>query len=456
MKQLVLLSVLFCIMALSTRTTAQDTKYNHILFRNIRIFDGINEKLIEGKMLLVTNNKISRIANYIEALKNTQVIDAGGRILIPGLIDAHTHLMITAPPEDVIYKQEQIYVGAVAVKAAKEMLFRGFTTVRDVGGPVSGLKRAIDEGHVVGPRIFPSNAFISQTGGHGDFDPSMSYLSPYFTGTVNKAELFGWVKIADGVSEVQKAAREVLRSGASQLKVMASGSVTGAHDPIDVTEYTYEELKAIVTEAEHWGTYVLVHAYSDNAVRNAIRAGVKSIEHGLMVEPETLKLIKEKGIWLSTQCINYSKEASELGLTGTPAEAKFNEAKKKAERTYKLARKYGLKIAWGTDTLGSLELLATQSDEFKARAKYFSSIEIMRQVTSLNAQLLALSGKRHPYPDGKLGVIEEGAYADILIVEGNPLRDVTLLSNPEKNIRLIMKDGKIYKNTLEKNIVTDE
>ncbi|WP_456374431.1 amidohydrolase family protein [Thiolapillus sp.] len=426
----------------------EQTKERHIVFKNVRIFDGSHETLIDGKKLLVTNNKITRIAADLEIPGDARVIDGGGRILMPGLIDAHTHLMVTAPFEDVIYKQEPTYVGAVAVKAARAMLMRGFTTARDAGGPVSGLKRAIDEGIVPGPRIFPSNAFISQTAGHGDFDSANTYLSPYFTGALNKAEVYDWVKIADGVPEVQKATREVLRSGASQIKVMASGSITGAHDPIDVTEYTLEELKAIVTEAAHWGTYVMVHAYSDQAVRNAIEAGVKSIEHGLLVEPETLKLMKEKGIWLSTQCISYSKEASELGLTGTPAEAKFNEAKKGAERTYALAKKYGLKLAWGTDTFGSLEMQATQSEEFRARAKYFSSPEILRQATSLNGQLLALSGKRTPYPDGKLGVIEEGAYADLLIVDGNPLQDVTLLADPASNIHLIMKDGEIYKNTL--------
>ncbi len=419
-----------------------------ILFTNIKIFDGKHQELKVGYKLLVEKNKITKIAKDLKADANTTLIDGKGSVLMPGLIDAHTHLMVTDTFENVIYRQEQTYVGAVAAKAAYAMLMRGFTTIRDAGGPVSGVKRAIDNGIIIGPRIFPSNAFISQTGGHGDFDPAMSYLSPYFTGIANKATLFGWVMLADGVPEVQKATREVLRSGASQVKVMASGSITGAHDPIDVTEYTYEELKAIVTEAEHWGTYVMIHGYSDNAVRNAIKAGVKSIEHGLLVKPETLKLMKEKDIWLSTQCISYSKEAKELGLEGTPMEKKFNEAKTGAEQTYKLAKEYGLKLAWGTDTFGSLELQATQSDEFTARAKYFSPFEILQQATSLNAQLLSLSGKRSPYQEAPLGVIAEGAYADLLLIKGNPMEDVTLLSKPETNIALIMKDGKIYKNRL--------
>jgi len=420
-----------------------------ILFTNVNIFDGKTEHLLKNKKVLIIGNKIVKISNKIPIDTDTKVINAHKMILMPGLIDAHTHLMVVDDFETAIYRDDQMYIGALATEAAKRMLLRGFTTVRDAGGPVEGLKRAIDSGVVPGPRILPSNAFISQTAGHGDFNTAMSYLSPHFTGIADKAEIYGWVKIADGVPEVQKAAREVLRSGASQLKVMASGSITGAHDPLDATEYTYEELKAIVTEADHWGTYVMVHAYSDNAVKNAIKAGVRSIEHGLLVKPETLKLMKNKNIWLSTQCISYSKEAKDLGISGTPMEPKFNEAKKGAQRTYALAKKYGLKLAWGTDTFGSLELQATQSDEFNARAKYFTNYEILHQVTGLNAELLGLSGKRHPYKEGELGLIKEGAYADIILVKGNPLEDVTILANPKENITLIMKDGKIYKNMIQ-------
>ncbi len=427
---------------------AQSKEAESVLFKNVAIFDGSSTKLIHGKDVLVRGNLIAKIAPNIQPDTNTTVIDAQGNILMPGLIDAHTHLMVVDDFETAIYKDDQMYIGALATEAAKRMLLRGFTTVRDAGGPVEGLKRAIDAGIVPGPRILPSNAFISQTAGHGDFNTATSYLSPHFAGIPDKAEIYGWVKIADGVPEVQKAAREVLRSGASQLKVMASGSITGAHDPLDATEYTYEELKAIVTEAQHWGTYVMVHAYSDSAVRNAIKAGVKSIEHGLLVRPETLQLMKDKGIWLSTQCISYSKEAHELGIDGTPMEVKFNQAKKGAEKTYALAKKYGLKLAWGTDTFGSLELQATQSDEFTARAKYFTPYEILHQVTGLNAELLGLSGKRHPYQDGALGVIKEGAYADIIVVRGDPLKDISLLAHPQKNIIVIMKNGKIYKNTV--------
>jgi len=444
----VIVAVLSILLFLTVGVYAGNTAGNY-LFTNVKIFDGKSNRLIEGKKILVIGNKIAKIAPKIDVNKSVEIIDGKGAVVMPGLIDAHTHLMVVKPFDQAIYTYEPTYIASLATEAARRMLMRGFTTVRDAGGPVMGLKRAIDEGVVPGPRIFPSNAFISQTGGHGDFDTSMTYLSRYFSGQMDKAYLFGWTMTADGVPEVRKAVREVLRSGASQIKVMGSGSITGAHDPLDVVEYTPKEMRAIVEEAQKWGTYVMVHAYSDKAVRMAVEAGVKSIEHGLMASPETLKLMKKKGVWLSTQCLNYSKNVEDFGVE-MPANvaAKFNEAKKSAERVYGLAKKYGLKLAWGTDTFGSLEVQDTQPDEFVARKKYFSDLEILKQATSLNGELLALSGKRSPYPDGKLGVIEEGAYADILIVDGDPTKDVSLLAKSKKHIRLIMKDGKVYKNTL--------
>ncbi len=445
----VIVSTLLTLMFLTAAVYGKSTTASY-LFRNVKIFDGKSNKLMKGKQVLVVGDKVAKIAAKIDVNSSTKVIDGKGMVLIPGLIDAHTHLMVVKPFDQAIYTYEPTYIAAVATEAARRMLMRGFTTARDAGGPVMGLKRAIDEGIVPGPRIFPSNAFISQTGGHGDFDPSMTYLSSYFAGQMDKAYLFGWTYTADGVPEVRKAVREVLRSGASQVKVMGSGSITGAHDPLDVVEYTPAEMKAIVQEAQKWGTYVMVHAYSDKAVRMAVESGVKSIEHGLMASPETLKLMKKKGVWLSTQCLNYSKNVEDFNVP-MPANvaAKFNEAKKSAERVYGLAKKYGLKLAWGTDTFGSLEVQATESDEFTARKKYFTDLEILKQATSLNGELLALSGKRSPYPDGKLGVIEKGAYADMLIVDGNPMKDISLLAKPKEHIRLIMKGGKIYKNILQ-------
>ncbi|UCH23197.1 MAG: amidohydrolase family protein [Deltaproteobacteria bacterium] len=417
-----------------------------VLIKNVNIFDGKSDKLVMGLDVLVEDNKIKRIGK-IKASR-AEVIDGGGKTLIPGLTDAHVHLMINNAPAVSIYEDPWAYVGAQAVAGARAMLMRGFTTVRDVGGPVGGLKRAIDEGLVEGPRILPSGPFISQTSGHGDLETSAYKLSPYFTGIPDKSALLGWAYVADGVPEVTKAAREVLRTGAAQIKVMAGGGVSSYFDPLDTTQYTLEELKAIVTEAEHWGTYVLVHAYTDAAVRLAIEAGVKCIDHGPFLQEETLKLMAEKGVWLSPQAYLFGMTPEELNIVGTPSESKMRQVNKGSANLLKWAKQYGVKIAWGTDLFGPPAKQAQQPLEFVARAKFFTPVEILKQATSENAELFKLSGLRHPYPEGPLGVIQEGAYADLVIVNGNPLKDITLLADPEKNLQLIMKDGKIYKNTL--------
>jgi imidazolonepropionase-like amidohydrolase len=378
------------------------------------------------------------------------VINGEGRTLMPGLLDAHVHLMLNDAPNVSIYEKPWAFVGAQAVAGAKAMLLRGFTTVRDVGGPVAGLKEAIDMDLVEGPRVLPTGAFISQTSGHGDLATSPFKLSPYFTGIPDKSALFGWAFVADGVPEVQKAAREVLRTGASQLKVMAGGGVSSYYDPLHTTQYTLEELRAIVTEAAHWGTYVAAHSYTDVAVRQCIEAGVKSIEHGPFLTEETLKMMAEKGVWLSPQAYLFAMTPEELKITGTPAESKMRQVNKDSEKVMKLAKEHNVKVAWGTDLFGPLQKQALQPLEFRARARYFSNLEILLQATSGNAELFKLSGNLHPYQDGELGVIQEGAYADLLLIDGNPLEDIEIMVDPEENFDLIMKGGVIYKNTLSK------
>ena len=436
------------ILASPAASTADDGTPARTLIRNVHVFDGINEQRIESASVLVEGNLIKAVSiDPIDAAGAT-VIDGAGRTLIPGLTDAHVHIMWNDDVETLIYKSPPEYAGAMAAVSAQRMLHRGFTTVRDCGGPSFGLKMAIDAGVVPGPRILPSGAFISQTSGHGDFDPRLFYMSAHFTGQLEPAYLRGWTIIADGVPEVQKAARENLRYGATQLKIMGSGSITGAHDPLDVTEYTLEEMQAIVKEAGHWGTYATVHAYSDESVRSAVTAGVRSVEHGLFASEETLQMMKDKDVFFSTQFLSYSKKPEDIGMSGETA-AKYLEAQRGARAGYERAKELGLKMAWGTDILGPIDLGPFQSQEFIARAEYFTPYEILVQATSLNAQLFERSGKRHPYQEGPLGVIEAGAYADLLIVDGNPLEDISLLATPDDKIVLIMKDGTIYKNTID-------
>ncbi len=437
---------LLAFLAVSTTQAGSDKR--QLLLTNVHIFDGVNEERIENATVLVVGNKIVEITTGDIAADGATVIDGGGRTLIPGLSDAHVHLMINDSIPKSIYDSSWGYTGAKSVAAAKAMLLRGFTAVRDAGGPVAGLKQAIDEGVVEGPRIFPSGPFISQTSGHGDFDRSQHRPSPYFTGLLDKSELMGWSFIADGVAEVTKAAREVLRTGATQIKVMAGGGVTSQFDPVDARQYTLEELRAIVTEAEKWDTYVLAHLFTDESAHSAIEAGVKVIEHGAFLSDETLKLMAKKGVWLSTQYFLASLTPEQFGVDGVNA-VKLRMAKERADEVFLSAKRYRVKMAWGTDMFGSLANQSQQSNEFVARARYLSPFEILKQATSGNAELFSLSGKRHPYKEGPLGVIKVGAYADILLVNGNPLQEISLLADPDKNLALIMKDGVIYKNTLK-------
>ena len=329
-------------------------------------------------------------------------------------------------------------------EGSQKMLMRGFTSVRDAGGPIFPLKMAVDKEKVVGPRIWPSGATISQTAGHGDFR-TPDERSRRFFGKPSRAEQLGATFIADGRDEVLTATRENLRFGASQIKLMAGGGTSSAYDPIDVTQYTFDEMKAAVDAAEDWGTYVMVHAYTARAVQRAVEAGVKSIEHGQMLDEETLKILAEKGVWLSLQNLMDNNDNMD---------AQRKEKRKPVldgqDKVWPLAKKLGVKLAWGTDFLFEPELNDDQNSYILRLQKWFTNAEILKMITQDNGELLQLSGLRSPYP-GKLGVVEEQALADLLLVDGNPLKDLSIITNPEKNFLVIIKDGRIYKNTLKPN-----
>jgi imidazolonepropionase-like amidohydrolase len=339
-----------------------------------------------------------------------------------------------------------MYGAQIANREARRVLLRGFTAVRDTGGNVFGLKRAIDEGITDGPRVYPSGAAISQTAGHADF---RFYAEPHRlrSGQYSLQERFGNAALADGVPEVLALTREQLRLGASQIKVMAGGGAYSNYDPLDVKQFTFEELQAAVKAASDWNTYVTVHVYNSEGIHRAITAGVKCIEHGHLADEDTIRLMAEKGIPLSTQVLTYVATASMPGMTEVN-KRKFQQVQEATDVVMRLARKHKVLITFSTDLVGTPENQALQPKEFTERTKWFLPVEILRQATSNAAKVLAMSGPRNPYP-GKLGVIEEGAYADLLIVEGNPLENIRLLEEPEKNLALIMKDGKIYKNSLK-------
>jgi imidazolonepropionase-like amidohydrolase len=418
------------------------------LFQNVRIFDGKNAALSAPSSVLVKGNTIEQISANAAAGPgaDVRVINANGRVLMPGLIDAHWHMFMAATPPAVILTADPGYLNLLAARQAEATLMRGFTTIRDMGGPVFGLKRAIDEGITVGPRIYPSGAMISQTSGHGDF--RARYEVPRtLGGPLSQSELEGISAIADSPDEVRLRAREQLRQGASQIKLMAGGGVSSQHNPIESTQFTEAELHAAVEAAENWGTYVAVHAYTPAAIRQAIAAGVKCIEHGQLIDEPTAKLLADKGIWWSLQPLTY--DAAVFARMSPVSQKKALEVFAGTENAYKLAKKYGIKTAWGADILGDAGAASRQGQYLAMMTRWYTPAEALRMATADNGELMALSGFINPYP-GKLGVVEVGALADLLLVDGNPLEDINLVANPDKNFVVIMKNGKIYKNTLSK------
>ena len=415
------------------------------LFNSVRIFDGKSATLSEPANVLVRGNVIETIStNAIPTDKrgDTKIIDGAGKTLMPGLIDNHVHLFMAASSEKEMLDPAATFDSLEAKSAAEaeRMLRRGFTSVRDVGGPVFGLKRMIDSGEVSGPRIWPSGALISQTSGHGDFRLPKD-KSRRFGGTVTPGELMGIGFIADGRDEVLTATRENLRAGASQIKVMAGGGAASAYDPLDVTQYTLDELKAAVEAADDWGTYVTVHAYTPKAVRRAVEAGVKCVEHGQLLDEATMKLLAKRGTWLSLQCLD------EAPATQTEnVKAKKHQVVEGTDNAFRWAKKYRVNLAWGTDLMFDPKQMTKQNTDILKLKQWFTPAGALKLVTHDNAQLLALSGPRNPYP-GKLGVVAEGALADLLLVDGDPLADLKLVTDPEKNFLVVMKDGIIYKDT---------
>jgi len=416
------------------------------LFKNVRIFDGKAEKLSDTSNVMVRGNIIERVSSdaiQSPADANVTVIEGGGRTLMPGLIDAHWHaMMIRSAPAQAI-AGDVGYNNIAAGAEATDTLLRGFTTVRDVGGPTFGLKQAIDEGVIAGPRIFPSGAIITITGGHGDF--RQLYELPRTIGTLSRVEQIGASAVADSPDEVRVRVREQLMQGASQIKLTAGGGVSSPHSPIDASTFTEAELRAAVEAAGNWGTYVTVHAFTPEAIQRAIAAGVKCIEHGFLMDEATAKLIASKGVWLSPQPL--PEELRQGFPVGSVQRAKADEVWPGIARTYELAKKYKIKTAFGTDVLFSQALAQQQGAILASLVRWYTPAEALVMATGTNAQLLALSGKRSPYA-GKLGVVEEGALADLLLVDGNPIADIKLVADPAKNFVLIMKDGKIYKDTL--------
>ncbi len=414
---------------------AQDS----LLITNVRIFNGTSPELRTGNVLVV-GERIVQLGTNITPTKGAVVLDGGGRTLMPGLIDAHTHVTLAAIPMMAAMTAPGSYLHLVSAREAEATLMRGFTTIREAGGPSLGLKMAIDQGLYNGPRIYPSGAMISQTGGHGDFRMPHEIVGTCCA-PLTLTEKEGMAMVADGPDEVRRRVREQLALGATQIKLMAGGGVSSQYDPLDVTQYGPEEFRVAVEAAENWGTYVMVHAYTPRAIRFAIENGVKCIEHGQLADEEVVKLMAAKGVWWSLQPF----------LDDEFSNPKAGESRKKqlevaegTDRAYALAKKYKVRTAWGTDVLHSAGGAVHQGAQLAKMTRWYTPFEVLKMATADNGELMKLSGARDPYP-GKLGVIEPGAWADLLLVNGDPLKDIDLLKDPVANLTVIIKGGKVMK-----------
>jgi imidazolonepropionase-like amidohydrolase len=411
---------------------------------NLRLFDGETLSLQTGVEILVEGGRITALPARGQGPADAEVIDCGGRAVIPGLIDAHWHATLVAVTQLAAMTQDIGFVHLMAGREAGATLRRGFTTVRDVGGPAFGLKMAIDRGAVEGPRIFPSGAMISQTSGHGDF--RLLHALPRMPSTpADQTEAGGVAAIADGADEVLRRTREQLMKGASQIKIMAGGGVASLYDPLDATQYTEREMRAAVEAAEDWGTYVCAHVYTPRGIQRAVRAGVKCIEHGQLADEETVRMMADKGAWWSLQPFLADEDANHYADPRSAAKQK--EVAEGTVRAFEFANRFKVNFAFGTDILFSAKGGEAQGRNLAKFARFMSPLAALHKATGAAGELLALSGERSPYP-GRLGVIAKGAHADLLVVDGDPEKELAWLDTPDKSLRLIMKGGAIFKDTL--------
>jgi len=423
-----------------------DTTPPRILITNVDVWNGTADQVAKQMEVLIEGDKIKSVGKNLSAAGAT-VIDGKGGTLIPGIIDSHQHIMLSkgTGPNDILNNQLPYTPAYNAIPQGMTMLMMGVTTIRDTGGPSIELGRAIDQGIVDGPRIYSCGPMVSCTSGHGDFGGHAPGEGQVYPGsTAQWSSTVGFSTLADGPAEVRKATRWALAQGAPQIKIMAGGGVASLKDPLESVGYSEEEMRAAVEAAEDYDTYVCAHAYTDEAVRRCVEAGVKDIVHGHLISEKTAKLMAEKGVWLGSL-------SSPYGLMDVPWFTDENRAKGKRvldgyDNVMKLAKKYGIKMGWGTDAAS--QMVDTILYEFEMRSKYFTPLEMLKQATSSNAELLRLSNSRDPYRAAPLGVIEEGAWADMLVYDGNPLETIDFVTKPEEHLKLIVKGGKVYKNEL--------
>ncbi|MGF6414869.1 amidohydrolase family protein [Paraburkholderia sp. MM5482-R1] len=411
--------------------------HSSTIFKNFLFLDPRRDSLQEGFEIRICDGKVVEVFDHSSGdREGVQVIDLGGRTLMPGLIDAHVHVFMNERNIGALRDVPQTYMTAKAAFVMRGMLMRGFTTVRDVAGGDYGTRDAVNAGYLDAPRLFVGGRAISQTGGHGDF---RTKTEPVFEcACCNGLELFS--RVADGVPDVLKAVREELRLGADHIKLMLSGGVASPNDPLESIQFRDDEIEAAVDEARRWGVYVAAHAYSDEAIRRAVRLGIRTVEHGNFLTPETARLMASEKVFLVPTLIVYAVNKALGSESGkSPASLEKNEKVLAAGlMALECARAEGVAIGFGTDL--SMHTQAYQCDGLKLHAKVLSNAEVIRAATVTNAAILKQSGV--------LGELVLGANADLLVVEGDPYHDLSLFDADGTSIRAVMKGGKFFKNAL--------
>ncbi|HZS82253.1 MAG TPA: amidohydrolase family protein [Stellaceae bacterium] len=407
-----------------------------LLFRRCNLLDPGSGEYRPNSEILIEGERIREVSERAIRSESAAVVDVGGRTVMPGLIDAHIHVYLS---EVNLHLLEDVPLTLMAGRAAtlmRAMLDRGFTTVRDTGGADFGIREAVETGHLVGPRLFIAGQGISQTGGHGDFRSRTA--GPQTCACCSGVSLIS--RIVDGVPEMLRAVRDELRKGADHIKLMVSGGVASPNDPLDSLQFTEAEIAAAVGEARAWKRYVCAHAYGADAIARAVACGVRSIEHGNLIDEPTARLMREKGAFIVPTLVAYDamrRRGHEFGLP--PVSQEKNKIVLEAGlRSLELCQAAGVPIGFGSDLLGQLQ--TDQSREFLIRAEAMSPLEIIRSATLVNARLLQR--------EGELGVIAPGAFADLLVLDGDPLKDLGLLQDQGAHLRAIVKGGAFHKNRL--------
>ncbi|AWN45324.1 peptidase M38 [Methylobacterium terrae] len=409
---------------------------NLVLFRNATILDGTHDAALEGRDVLVEGGTIREVSDRPLTASSARVIDLAGRTLMPGLIDCHVHVIATIPDLGANADLPDSLVALRTAKIMRGMLMRGFTTVRDLGGADHGLVMAVKEGLIDGPRLVICGKALSQTGGHTDYRGRYHSRDVSHYGT----KLGAMGRVCDGIDAVRRVAREEIKAGADFIKIMANGGVSSPTDPIAFLGYSVDELRAIVEEANNAQTYVAAHLYTDEAIRRAVENGVISVEHGNLVRPETARLIRDKGAYVVPTNVTFDALAREGASLGLPpaSVAKIEDVREAGLSALETLRDAGVMMAYGTDLLG--EMHRHQSEEFVIRGRCLPAIEVIRSATVNAAKVVRL--------EGKAGVVAPGAFADLIVVDGDPLSDLSLLTGQGRHMRAIMIDGRFVKDEL--------